>query len=198
MYRFTEPLARWSRTGQGKLGRVLRWWVMCLLAFILAGQVLTVWERAVPVGLTWVVTESIPTGIYGSSRYRGQSLKVGEGACFSRPAVPWAEGRPYAKGDTPMCKQVWGAPGDRVVQRAGDVQICRAGSCTSAGRVLAADSRGLPLHRWQGEGTEYELRPGEYWMAGPSPRSFDSRYVGPIPSYLLIKTITPLWTKPST
>jgi len=199
MYWLTDSLARLDLGGKGRAGRVLRWWAMCLLAFFLTGYLLALWERAIPFGLTYVATESIPTGIYFSRRYDGSPLSAEAAACFERPYVAWAQGRPYARDDLPLCKLVLGVPGDKVIQRHRDVLICRPnGSCISAGEVLDTDSQGQPLKRWAPAGQEYVLGPGQYWMGGPHPRSFDSRYLGPISSPLLIKRITPLWTKPLT
>jgi type IV secretory pathway protease TraF len=38
------------------------------------------------------------------------------------------------------------------------------------------------------------LQPGQYWLLGTSPDSWDSRYVGPVPIDLIDDTIRPVWT----
>jgi type IV secretory pathway protease TraF len=40
----------------------------------------------------------------------------------------------------------------------------------------------------------YTLRPGQYWLLGTSPDSWDSRYIGPIPIGLIATNVMPLWT----
>jgi type IV secretory pathway protease TraF len=98
-----------------------------------------------------------------------------------------------------MCKHVAGRPGDRIVSLRNRLWVCRDDApCRGIGLALSADTRGLPLQPWEVDPYGYVLAEGEYWMAGPNPKSFDSRYVGPIPSYLMLKTIKPLWIKPST
>jgi type IV secretory pathway protease TraF len=40
----------------------------------------------------------------------------------------------------------------------------------------------------------YTLRPGQYWLLGTSPDSWDSRYLGPIPIGLIATNVRPVWT----
>ena len=40
----------------------------------------------------------------------------------------------------------------------------------------------------------YTLQPGQYWLLGTSPDSWDSRYIGPVPIDLIESTIRPVWT----
>ena len=40
----------------------------------------------------------------------------------------------------------------------------------------------------------YTLQPGQYWLLGTSPDSWDSRYMGPVPVDLIESTIRPVWT----
>ncbi len=40
----------------------------------------------------------------------------------------------------------------------------------------------------------YTLQPGQYWLLGTSPDSWDSRYIGPVPIDLIDSTIRPVWT----
>jgi type IV secretory pathway protease TraF len=40
----------------------------------------------------------------------------------------------------------------------------------------------------------YTLRPGQYWLLGTSPDSWDSRYIGPVPVDLIEGSVEPVWT----
>ena len=60
---------------------------------------------------------------------------------------------------------------------------------SSAPRLL--DSAGLPLPH-AAFGT-YRLPPGSVWLYAPEPRSFDSRYFGPLPAKDLLYRLAPLW-----
>jgi conjugative transfer signal peptidase TraF len=90
----------------------------------------------------------------------------------------------------PLLKQVAGAGGD---------EICRAkepvGTISINGRVIAEvldkDQRGLPLPSWEGC---TRLADGEYFLLQPHPRSFDSRYFGPVLRCDILGVARPLWT----
>ena len=40
----------------------------------------------------------------------------------------------------------------------------------------------------------YKLQPGQYWVLGQNPTSWDSRYIGPVPFDLINSRVQPLWT----
>ncbi len=40
----------------------------------------------------------------------------------------------------------------------------------------------------------YKLAPGQFWLLGSNPMSWDSRYLGPIPFDMIQSTIEPWWT----
>jgi type IV secretory pathway protease TraF len=40
----------------------------------------------------------------------------------------------------------------------------------------------------------YTLRPGQCWLLGTSPDSWDSRYIGPVPIDLIEGSVEPVWT----
>jgi conjugative transfer signal peptidase TraF len=90
----------------------------------------------------------------------------------------------------PLLKQIAGAGGD---------EICRAkepvGTISVNGKVVAEvlekDPRGLPLPSWEGC---MRLVDGEYFLLQPLPRSFDSRYFGPVLRCDILGVARPLWT----
>jgi type IV secretory pathway protease TraF len=58
---------------------------------------------------------------------------------------------------------------------------------------LAVDSRGRPLPQFVGY--SHVLAAGELWLvANGHPRSFDSRYFGPISVSDVIGSVLPVWT----
>jgi conjugative transfer signal peptidase TraF len=82
---------------------------------------------------------------------------------------------------------------------AGDVVAVSAIGVTVNGRLLAGtiplvkDSAGRKL-TWFAA-TNYRLRPDEVWLtANSDPRSFDSRYFGPVPASHVIGLAQPIWT----
>jgi type IV secretory pathway protease TraF len=40
----------------------------------------------------------------------------------------------------------------------------------------------------------YKLAPGQYWLLGRNPHSWDSRYLGPVPDDLIESPVKPFWT----
>jgi conjugal transfer pilin signal peptidase TrbI len=40
----------------------------------------------------------------------------------------------------------------------------------------------------------YTLQPGQFWLLGSSSDSWDSRWIGPVTSDLIVSNVIPLWT----
>ena len=59
------------------------------------------------------------------------------------------------------------------------------------GPVYSYDTQGLPLPVLR---TSYILKEGQVFLASPYPRSFDSRYFGPVDKKDIIAEVTPLFT----
>lgn len=124
-------------------------------------------------------TASMAKGAYVRT---GSARNPGVGDIVALPMKPQA--RAYLTGqlgyptDTLLLK--------RVVAVAGD-QVCHSGAVTTAGEatlpVRSSDSQGNPLPVWTGCRT---LAPGEVFLAGDAPSSFDGRYLGPTPTTALI------------
>lgn len=115
-------------------------------------------------------TASLPRGLY----VRVIGAEPRRGAIVALPPPPAAQ--PYLQqlgmpNGALLLKRVAAGQGDLVCAGQGQVQI--------PGRELvvrAIDRSGRPLAAW--EGCE-RLGPGEVFLAGDSPASFDSRYFGP-------------------
>jgi type IV secretory pathway protease TraF len=86
----------------------------------------------------------------------------------------------------PLVKHLAGVPGDTVDVTAQGSYI-NGHLWPNSAPILTAPYRMYPF------GT-YRLAPGQYWLMGSSPVSWDSRYVGPFSGDLIESAITPLWT----
>lgn len=114
---------------------------------------------------------SVPRGLY--IRSAGSGVAPGDTVALAQPpqvrAYLAALGMPA---DVRLLKRVAAVGGDRV---------CRTGDRVEAGgrsvAVRARDGRGVSLPRWTGC---RRLGPGELFLLGDTPGSFDSRYFGPV------------------
>jgi conjugative transfer signal peptidase TraF len=128
----------------------------------------------------------VPVGFY--LLHPGADLRTGDLVVFE-PPIPAARlllERGYLPTGTSLLK--------RVVALAGDT-VCLDGELYAVnGRVIArvlhedAGGRPLPIHRACGP-----VGPTAAYVATSAPRSFDSRYFGPVPITTLTK-VTPIWT----
>jgi conjugative transfer signal peptidase TraF len=130
-------------------------------------------SRALGRGEALILNESpsLPMGLY--LRRRPEPIARGDVVAVRPPSAAW----PYLRslGVRPgarLLKRVAAAAGDRVCAR--DTVVT-----TPARRVdaAAADRRGRALPRWRGC---RRLAPGELFVLGDTPISFDSRYFGPV------------------
>jgi conjugative transfer signal peptidase TraF len=153
---------------------------------------------AIPLRLN--LTASLPPGLYRLSPLRRPpcpgDLVL---ACPPPAAAALAHRRGYlgpgsCPGDThPLGKLVLAAAGDRVELTAAAIIVngCRLPATPSA----PADARGRPLpHPPPGA---YLLRAGDLWLFAPHPRSFDSRYFGPVAASKVRGLLHPLLVLPS-
>jgi len=82
-------------------------------------------------------------------------------------------------GTQPILKYLAALPGDCVdVDSRGVVRFDRFGG---SARALPSDSRGRPI--WAYPPGRYRVPPGSVWLVGTHPRSWDSRYYGPVPAH---------------
>ncbi|WP_316233240.1 S26 family signal peptidase [Bradyrhizobium sp. SZCCHNPS2010] len=99
-------------------------------------------------------------------------------------------GRGILPGNVPLLKRIAAAGGD---------DVCRAnaplGAISVNGEVIAEvlenDQEGRPLPAWEGC---MRLVEGEFFLLQPHPRSFDSRYFGPVLRCDIVGVARPLWT----
>ena len=151
----------------------------------------------VPRTLRVNVTPSVPLGLYRIVQApvdRGSLVEI----CLPARLTPLALRRGYTDqgscpGRTrPLLKEALAMTGDRIVlTRLG---VTRGGVLLPASAPRSTDSEGRPLpHLLLGV---YQLPVGSVWLYGPHPRSFDSRYFGPVAADLIRNTLVPLYTTP--
>lgn len=145
------------------------------------------------------LSPSLPSGVYllipapfFRPLVRGDLVLL----CPPPPVASEAHTRGYAgfglcRGWVPeIVKPVGALPGDRVAIHNGFVWI--NGSRAPAALVLAHDSLGRPLTPFSR--SELEVPPDSVFLLSThSPRSWDSRYYGPIPRAAVRARAIPLW-----
>lgn len=95
-------------------------------------------------------------------------------------------------GYEPLLKPIAAVPGDTIVVRPDGVMVVN-GTALPNSRSLYHDDAGRALFGYP-PGI-YPVAPGEVWLISTySPRSFDSRYLGPVPISSIRGAVTPLWT----
>lgn len=151
------------------------------------------------VGLRVNTTASMPRGLWRVIQ-RARPLRHGDIVTVCLPDIQQVRQgaeRGYIPtggcpgGYEPLVKPIAAVPGDTVDVSTGDgvsvndepvsgtVQLAR----DSAGRVLKAFPPGA-----------YPVAPGEVWLlSGHDPRSFDSRYFGPVPAANVQGVAQPVW-----
>ena len=93
----------------------------------------------------------------------------------------------------PLVKPIGAASGDVVAMSESGVTV--NGRAIRGTAPLAQDSAGRPLRPVR-PGT-YPVAPGEVWLlSGHDPRSFDSRYFGPVPASNVQGVAQPVWVLP--
>ena len=129
-------------------------------------------------------TPSVPVGLWRVSAVA--VLERGRVVSFCPPATDVfleARRRGYLQRGNcpgalePMLKVLAGLPGDEVLQTADALFI--NGRALPHSKALEADAQGRPLPALASR--RFVIRAGEGMVVGDHPRSFDSRYFGPLP-----------------
>lgn len=183
------PLARWGeQLRRERLARALRRRRAALaLAAAAAGAAAgtIAWPPQRPL-LLWNGSASTPRGLYLVSppyRLRRGDMAV---AWMAQPIRSFAARRHYLPTGMPVVKKVAAVGGDRVCALGGRVWV--------NGRRAAVrrneDSLGRPLPWWMGC---EQLAPGEAFLLGSAPGSFDGRYFGVTRSHELVGRARLIW-----
>jgi conjugative transfer signal peptidase TraF len=131
---------------------------------------------------------SAPIGFYWLTMKQPER---GDLAFVQLPAVleAYLVERRYLPAPMPVLKMISAVTGDR---------FCRNGSLIFInGRIVATalseDTAGRPMPAWTGCSV---LQDDEVVMLMPHPKSFDSRYFGPLSRRHILKVATPIWIWP--
>ena len=169
--------------------------VSCGVAALLIGGTLASARIA---GLRLNQTPSMPRGVWRVSRIAGP-LDRGQIVTVCPPdikAVRLGAERGYVpQGDCPggyeaLVKPIAAVQGDLVEVAAAGVRV--NGRQVDGSAQLDQDSAGRPLRAYPAGA--YQVAPGEVWLlSGHDPRSFDSRYFGPVAVENVQGTARPVW-----
>ncbi|MCP3963613.1 MAG: conjugative transfer signal peptidase TraF [bacterium] len=143
--------------------------------------------------LNW--TKSLPLGLY---RLAPGALERGALVAVCLPLEHGLEGRrrgyllsgPCPGDASPVLKTIGATGGDVVSIRAGGVLVNGEPFQVSAPRRDLKGRRLDPLPP-----DDYELEPGQLWLFTSEPRSWDSRFYGPVESASVLGRVQPIWTR---
>ena len=145
-------------------------------------------------GLRFNISPSLPLGLYVITTDRNASLAE---FCPTEPFATFAIARGYRDpgacpdGAAPLLKPIVASAGDIVELSA--VGICVNGVLLRNTAPLAKDSAGRPLRPWSFG--RYVVDHETVWVASTyQPRSFDSRYFGPVPASIIRHRLKPFLT----
>jgi len=148
-------------------------------------------------GLRLNATPSVPTGLYWiSSDPQAEFVEF----CPPEPFGTFSMERGYRTrsaggcpdGGVPLLKPIVARSGDLVEISARGISVNDIRVPNTAPKSLDAASR--PLTAWPFG--HYEVAPGTAWVASSyNPRSFDSRYFGPIRETSIKHRLRPIWTE---
>lgn len=197
---WTKLHVPWRRAA--RTSRRYGWHQLVLLGRVFA--VLILFVSAVEVfGLRIQHTTSLPRGLYHVVRGAPPATLVHRGViglwCLPTGPARWAAARGYLRpgrcptGTEPLAKIVLAIHGDTIDFDENGVRI--GGRLLEHTRPVLRDAAGRPLRPVRYG--RYVLGAGEVWVWSPyTPRSLDSRYLGPLSQSSLTAVVRPLWTVP--
>lgn len=183
---------------QGDSTQIARCW--CVSRYALGGLLgtLCTWGLLRVLGLTVNLSGSMPIGVY---RHTREPIQVGTtvAVCLPLEIAQFGRARGYlhagscAGGTQAVLKHIAAMGGDVVEMQADGLTI--NGRSVAQSAVLSQDSYGrdLPHLPWGA----ITLAPGDLWLLSiTDPRSWDSRYYGPVPTSAVIATAQPVLVVP--
>lgn len=164
------------------------------IVFLLVGTFLCIFQLCDLMGLRINTTPSLPVGFYKTTSNPDTDLIE---FCPAEPFASLAAARGYRTrgtcpdGAAPLLKPVVAKPGDIIeLFNRGIAVNGKLLPCTAA---LARDTKGRPLVPFPFG--VYKVPNGSVWVASTyNPRSFDSRYFGPIPLSSVRARLRPILT----
>jgi conjugative transfer signal peptidase TraF len=143
-------------------------------------------------GLRFNTSPSLPIGIYIVTPEETNLVEF----CPAEPSASFAIARGYRSpgncqdGGTPLMKPVVARAGDQVELTEHGITVNETFLLNSAPR--ASDSAHRPLVHWPFG--IFSVASGRLWVASTyNPRSYDSRYFGPVPVSSVRDHLRPLW-----
>jgi conjugative transfer signal peptidase TraF len=178
-----------------KLKQTAKGGALGLLVLISGTGALVVALTAESLGIRFNDSPSMPTGLYSTTTSDSDSTLVV--FCPDGPFSSLSVQRGYRSrgncpdGGDPLAKPVVAHPGEIVEFSADGLRIGSRLLPNTA--PLATDTEGRPLSHWPF--ASYVVAPGTIWVASSyNPRSFDSRYFGPIALSQVREKVRPLLT----
>jgi conjugative transfer signal peptidase TraF len=182
--------ANWARQIQSRADGTIN-----LLVLAFGGGALALALAAEWAGLRLNDSPSMPTGLYVRTSCESRSSLVV--FCPAEPFARLSGERGYRSrgncpdGAEPLAKPIVAGPGDTVELSALGISV--NGRLLANTAPLVKDSAGRPLSHWPFR--RYVVGPGTVWVASSySPRSFDSRYFGPVAASQVRECVRPLLT----
>lgn len=164
------------------------------IALLIGGTLVSVLAIPAVVGLRLNDSPSLPVGIYVVTPDPSADLVE---FCPPEPFASFALLRGYRErgscpdGGAPLMKPIAARPGDTISISAAGIAVNGRGIPHT--EALRVDTKGRALQHWP-FGT-YAVQPGTVWLISSyNPRSFDSRYFGPVKVGLVRDRLRPLLT----
>lgn len=140
----------------------------------------------VPTKLVFNGSGSAPIGFY-----RIESGPVSKGDLVVVRLPDWAERlveeRGYLPPHVPLIKRIVASQGDMVCRLGRKITV----NFDDVAEVLDTDSQGRAMPYWIGC---WRLERGQYFLLQEHPRSFDSRYLGPLDGSLIVGKAVPMFS----